>query len=428
MGVPKQMPNVGGTTRAGTRSGLTSNCGIQAYRNRTHYTMSERLKAPLPYPGGKSTIADEVWRRLGDTPNYVEAFMGSAAVLLARPHDLDGKTETANDLDGFLTNSLRAIAYDPEATAYWCDRPVNECDLTAFHLWLKAQREDLTERLFADPFYFDPVVAGAYLWGAASWIGDGWCVADGPWINRDGRLVDRRTLPSQDTEGVPKQMPMVNGARHTPDMDIQAYRASVPRKMPEVGRSPNGQIGFNRKGIQALRYQGVPRKMPEVDHGRGVTAAPYADNSALLSYFSRLQARLRRVRLLCGDWRRVVKPSVTVNHGLTALFLDPPYPSAEHDMGYHGDNDIWWDVARWAVENGDNKQLRIAVCGYFSEASDAVFPPSWTRYRWEARGGYSNQSKDGRGRENAKRECVWFSPHCIDPSQDYNGTLFEGLL
>jgi DNA adenine methylase len=327
-----------------------------------------------------------------------------------------------------LTNSLRAIAYDPEATAYWCDRPVNECDLTAFHLWLKAQREDLTERLFADPFYFDPVVAGAYLWGAASWIGDGWCVADGPWINRDGRLVDRRTLPSQDTEGVPKQMPMVNGARHTPDMDIQAYRASVPRKMPEVGRSPNGQIGFNRKGIQALRYQGVPRKMPEVDHGRGVTAAPYADNSALLSYFSRLQARLRRVRLLCGDWRRVVKPSVTVNHGLTALFLDPPYPSAEHDMGYHGDNDIWWDVARWAVENGDNKQLRIAVCGYFSEASDAVFPPSWTRYRWEARGGYSNQSKDGRGRENAKRECVWFSPHCIDPSQDYNGTLFEGLL
>jgi DNA adenine methylase len=391
--------------------------------------MSERLKAPLPYPGGKSTIADEVWRRLGDTPNYVEAFMGSAAVLLARPHDLDGKTETANDLDGFLTNALRAIAYDPEETAYWCDRPVNECDLTAFHLWLKAQREDLTERLFADPFYFDPVVAGAYLWGAASWIGDGWCVADGPWVNVEGRLVDRRTLPEDDRgEGVPKQMP-----RMIAEQGLQPYRASVPRKMPEVGRSPNGQIGFNRKGIQALRYQGVPKQMPEVGYKefgtlRGVQNSKYqADNSALLSYFERLQSRLRRVRLLCGDWRRVVKPSITVNHGLTGLFLDPPYPSAEHDMGYHGDNDIWWDVARWAVENGENKQLRIAVCGYFSEASDAMFPASWTRYRWEARGGYSNQSKDGRGRDNAKRECVWFSPHCINPATDYNGTLFEGL-
>jgi hypothetical protein len=94
VGVPKQMPMV-------AISGYGQEVkGIQAYRNRKHYTMSERLKAPLPYPGGKSTIADEVWRRLGDTPNYVEAFMGSAAVLLARPHDLDGKTEPSGSASG----------------------------------------------------------------------------------------------------------------------------------------------------------------------------------------------------------------------------------------------------------------------------------------------------------------------------------------
>lgn len=28
---------------------------------------------------------------------------------------------------------------------------------------------------------------------------------------------------------------------------------------------------------------------------------------------------------------------------------------------------------------------------------------------------------------NAKRECLWFSPACIDPANDYAGTLFEGL-
>ena len=31
---------------------------------------------------------------------------------------------------------------------------------------------------------------------------------------------------------------------------------------------------------------------------------------------------------------------------------------------------------------------------------------------WKARGGYGSQS-DGRGRENAARERIWFSPGCL---------------
>jgi site-specific DNA-adenine methylase len=34
------------------------------------------LKAPFPYAGGKSTVADLVWERFGDVDNYVEPFMG----------------------------------------------------------------------------------------------------------------------------------------------------------------------------------------------------------------------------------------------------------------------------------------------------------------------------------------------------------------
>jgi len=32
---------------------------------------------------------------------------------------------------------------------------------------------------------------------------------------------------------------------------------------------------------------------------------------------------------------------------------------------------------------------------------------------WKTSGGYGNQSIDGRGRKNAERECIWFSPHCV---------------
>lgn len=408
IGVPRKMPNIGAGRDRGTNI-----CGVNAFAHRIQgYSMTEPLKAPYPYPGGKSDAAPEIWRRFGDVPNYVEGCAGSAAVFFARPHNLDGKTETLNDLDGFITNALRAIAYAPEETAAWCDWPVSECDLTARHLWLKAQRDDLTARLFADPLYCDPQAAGWWLWGIASWIGDGWCVADGPWINVGGRLVDRRTLPAdeQDQEGVSK-------------------------RMPEVGLGPNSEYGFNRKGVRAYLHRaapGVPRQMPHVGGDKkgckvvhGINRADVVPPGALLAYFDRLALRLRRVRLLCGDWQRAVKDSITVNHGLTGLLLDPPYPQAEHSMGYHGDNDIWWDVARWAVEHGADPRLRICVCGYVSEATDAIFPPSWTRVAWQARGGYSNQAKDGRGRSNARREMLWFSPFCIDPANDWAGTLFE---
>lgn len=410
-----------------------------------------KLKSPFPWPGGKSDVASVVWERLGDTPNYVEPFAGSAAVLLARPHSLDGKTETLNDLDGHIENVWRSITYATEETAFYCDRIVSEASLTAAHLHLKAAREELTSRLMADPFYCDSALAGLWLYGIASWIGDGWCVADGPWISLDGRLVDRRTLPEEDqNEGVWRQAPAItpqgNGGERT--QGIQRYRG-VPRKIPEVGRSPNGQIGFNRKGIQAIRHEGVSKHMPKIgangtgsDSGHnGVLRKEFREPpNALLSYFTRLSDRLRRVRLLCGDWKRVVKDSVTVNHGLTALFMDPPYPQDEHGVAYHGDGNIWYDVARWAAERGDDPRLRICVAGYYSEQADLLFPASWSRYRWEARGGYSNQSKDGRGRANAKREILWFSPHCLDPGvearaafekpivaadSDWTGTLFD---
>ena len=44
-----------------------------------------QLKAPFPYFGGKSNVADIVWAGLEQPKHYIEPFYGSAAVLLAGP-------------------------------------------------------------------------------------------------------------------------------------------------------------------------------------------------------------------------------------------------------------------------------------------------------------------------------------------------------
>jgi DNA adenine methylase len=66
-----------------------------------------KLKAPFPWFGGKSRVADLVWERFGDPVNYVEPFFGSGAVLLGRP--TPARTETVNDLDCFIANFWRAV-------------------------------------------------------------------------------------------------------------------------------------------------------------------------------------------------------------------------------------------------------------------------------------------------------------------------------
>ncbi len=78
--------------------------------------MDEKLKAPFPYFGGKRKVTDVIWKVLGDVENYVEPFLGSAAVLLGRP--TPPKKETVNDKDCFLINFWRAIKHNPDEVAY----------------------------------------------------------------------------------------------------------------------------------------------------------------------------------------------------------------------------------------------------------------------------------------------------------------------
>ena len=94
------------------------------------------MKTPFPWFGGKSRAANLIWSRLGsEIGNYVEPFLGSAAVWLNRPNQFDGWA-ALNDKDGNIANFWRAMQHDPDGVCEAANYPVSEADLHARHLWL----------------------------------------------------------------------------------------------------------------------------------------------------------------------------------------------------------------------------------------------------------------------------------------------------
>ena len=287
--------------------------------------MTQLLRAPFPWFGGKSRAASIIWARFGDVANYIEPFAGSLAVLLARP--TPPRIETVNDLDCNVANFWRATQADPEAVAKFADWPVNEADLHARHRWLVAQLPTHRERMMTDPDYFDAKIAGWWVWGLSCWIGDGWA---------DGKLE---------------------------------------RKRPVIG---NGGRGVHRTGIGSLQ-----------------------------ACFDELAQRLRKVRVLVGDWCRVVGDSSVLGNGFpVGIMLDPPYAQHERDPELYGvETDVSAAVREWALEHGDDPRLRIALCGYEGEHE---MPESWECVAWKS---------TGTREEQATRERIWFSPHCLKPDK-----------
>jgi len=355
------------------------------------------LQAPFPWFGGKSRAGAEIWQALGEPKNYVEPFCGSLAALLTAPR-IHG-VETVNDADGFVANFWRAVQAAPDGVARFADWPVNEADLEARHAWLLARTERLRWCL-QDPDFFDAKIAGWWVWGQCAWIGTGWCSGEGP-HRHDGAHFVNRQLPHLGNAGmgINRKLPHLGNAgrginRQLPHLG-NAGRG-INRQLPHLG---NAGRGINRK-LPHLgdAGRGINRKLPHLgDAGRGIRDTMTA-----------LAERLRRVRVACGDWARVVTPAVTWRHGLTGVFLDPPYGEGAMEYSAGGNaSSIASDVWKWAVENGAHKKLRIVVAAY--EDGRAV-PDGWTVRRWKARKGYSAD-----GGENSRREVLYCSPRCEAP-------------
>lgn len=419
-------------------------------RERSDQVAAERqevapaLRAPFPWFGGKSRVAPIVWQRFGDVRNYVEPFAGSLAVLLARPGDPG--IETVNDADCYLSNFWRAVAADPDQVGRFADWPVNEADLHARHRWLVETARERIERLKADPDYFDAKVAGWWVWGQCLWIGSGWC-ASPEWT---GRVNAGRAA-----RGINTKLPAIAGRdggrgayaksrardpkwEQRPHLGSDGEGQGIIRKRPALTGNGGGcgvhkpslgagawqkrpvlQQGAGGRGVHRLAHQIPDLAGDSGAAGRGVHAGRFLSHAGgLLTYMRALSERLRRVRVCCGDFERTLGPAVTTCIGLTGVFLDPPYDTDDRAICYTHDGEepgtgksVWWRAYQWAIDHGEDRDLRIALCGY--EHPEAVFPPGWECIAWKASGGYGRR----RGKENAHRERIWFSPHCLSAQQ-----------
>jgi len=359
-----------------------------------------KLKFPGVYFGGKSAIAAQVWERLGNPPNYVEPFCGSAAVLLARPqsHCVDGRwpIETVNDINAWLCNVWRAIHADPDGVAAAADYPVSELDIHARGDWLfyRPGVMEWVEKLRSDPAFYDVKSAAWWIWGNSCWIGDNWSRS----------THNARHHQSGEAIGVVHAFPHLGDAGK-----------GINRQRPHLGNASHG-VSRQRPHLGDAG-QGINRKLPDPDGadqiGDAITDTMQGRN--LREYMRQLYQRTRGWRVCCGDWTRVLGETPTVIQGMTGVFLDPPYGVLDRDTCYGSDDsrDVATDVLRWCLENGDNPLLRIALCGYAGE-HDELERHGWDVLHWKGRKGYGSQRKDSVN-ENRKRERIWFSPACSKP-------------
>ena len=210
-----------------------------------------------------------------------------------------------------------------------------------------------------DVDYYDPLIAGRWVYGQCIWIGSGWCLVQLPHLGDAGKGLNRK-LPHLGDAG-----------------------KGLNRKLPHLG-----DAGTGVQECVSYRTSGTP----------------------IAQYLEKLSSRLRRVRVCCGDWKRVCGPSVTFKHGVTGVFLDPPYADSDRQSDVYASDSLTvaHEVREWAIANGDNPLLRIALCDY----GESEMPSTWEKVNWKASGGYGSQG-DGKGRANSSRETIWFSSACL---------------
>lgn len=339
------------------------------------------VESPYPYFGGKSWIADEIWRRFGDVESYIEPFFGSGAVYLAHPFPRPLRHAVINDKDSFIANFWRAIKASPEAVAFYADAPKTEIDYHSRIGWILNRGKRLTY-LLEDPDYYDAKVAGFWLYvmnaSICPKINKGPCFSNGVEIKR---------------------------AKNSDIEREQTFSRTLP--------SMHGNKIFRF----STRHYWTPLA--------GSTAEETAEiikNVNIYQWMQDLALKFRHATILCDDWMKCVKETVLAKMAPpVAIFLDPPYSGdlRDKDIYRKEDLDVSADVRAWCIENGNNPDLRIALCGYEGEHE---MPPDWEVVEWTAPAGFASAA---RAKENRKKERIWFSPHCLKAGEGIQDSLLN---
>ena len=157
--------------------------------------------------------------------------------------------------------------------------------------------------------------------------------------------------------------------------------------------------------------------------GEGIHAARCTD---LYGYMNTIAARLRKVRVCCGDWQRVITDGATAHGATVGVFLDPPDSFAVREGNLYSEDctHVAQEARDWAISKGDDPRFRIVLAGYFDEHEEMI-PATWRRLRWKSSGAYAGgKNKDTATLKNRHNECLWFSPHCLQPAAM---ELFENI-
>lgn len=171
--------------------------------------------------------------------------------------------------------------------------------------------------------------------------------------------------------------------------------------------------------------KGIHMRVPHIiDSGKGVhSKTPYARDAEvpgafrpeIYVWFRKLQERLRLVRVVCGDWSRVCGGNWQDNMGTVGFFFDPPYGVKDRKSVYDYDStSVAEEVLRYCLKCGTNPNYRIVLCGY--EEHESLLRVGWTSEVWKANGGYGNIGS-GRGKANASRERIYYSPYCFKDAE-----------
>jgi len=110
-----------------------------------------------------------------------------------------------------------------------------------------------------------------------------------------------------------------------------------------IGMTFTKQRGLNCKPSLSMVGQGVTIPTVDVDE-----------------WFTILKNRLKKVRVCCGDWSRVVTPSVTYKNknvtkkGMVGVFLDPPYlvENREDKLSPELESDLETQVSQEEINHG----------------------------------------------------------------------------
>jgi hypothetical protein len=273
-------------------------------------------------------------------------------------------------------------------------------------------RTDVTLDLLAGSAeWCDTRVAGWWLYGVACQIGA--VSGDGPWTVDDatGRIYKQGRTGLRES-GVWRARPVLT----------------------DNGRGVNNQ---------QLREPGVSRDLPVLgDDGRGVNHAGLREPGVmsddpdnpfhsmtmpgLIRWMQALSARLRHVRIVNGDWTRVVTTGaahtipVRMGDGPAGIFLDPPYDSAIRSKGLYtasaDDGSVAAQCREWALKVGHDPRWRIVLAGYDVEHAE-LEQHGWTVHEWFTEGfltgGMGNVDTSEDGGHQQHRERLWASPHCL---------------